>query len=644
MTQEPTKHSMNFGTDVSRLLEIVTHALYSNRDVFLRELISNGADACDRLRYDAISNPSLIKGHKGYEIRIDVDAKNRMLYIEDTGIGMTRDEMVDNLGTIAKSGTRALMEQLKQSGSSGAPSLIGQFGVGFYSAFMVADDVKVTSRKAGTDEVWTWRSDGVTGFSIDPASAEDAAQLRTSCGTRISLHIKDDASDFLLEEKIKRVVVTYSNHVDLPIYVGANEEDPINSASALWMKPKSEISAEQYNEFFSMVSGSMGLDQPAITAHWTAEGKIEYTALLFVPTLRPFDLYDPSRKHSVRLYVRRVFITDECEGLMYPWLRFMRGVIDSQDLPLNISREMLQQNPVVTKIRSSVAKKILSEFDRLSRDDATSFIAVWHQFGAVIKEGLYDAPEHREDIFKISRFFTTQSLSDVTSLDDYIARMKEGQDTIYYISGENVDAMRNSPQIEGLVKRGLEVLIFKDTIDDFWLPVVMDYKGKKFVSVTKGAIDLSKFPLPKSDRAAADENAANNGSVDAAPHDCGNLIAFLAGQLSDRVSKVRISDRLTDSPVCLVASEQDVDLHMGRVLKIHQQYEAKGKPVLEINPAHPLIAKLDGLAKAANDQATLEDAAELLFDQAMIIQGEPVRDPSSFARRMAKFLSKGLVA
>ena len=644
MTQEPIKHSMNFGTDVSRLLEIVTHALYSNRDVFLRELISNGADACDRLRYDAISNPSLIKGHKGYEIRIDVDAKNRMLYIEDTGIGMTRDEMVDNLGTIAKSGTRALMEQLKQSGSSGAPSLIGQFGVGFYSAFMVADDVKVTSRKAGTDEVWTWRSDGVTGFSIDPASAEDAAQLRTSCGTRISLHIKDDASDFLLEEKIKRVVVTYSNHVDLPIYVGANEEDPINSASALWMKPKSEISAEQYNEFFSMVSGSMGLDQPAITAHWTAEGKIEYTALLFVPTLRPFDLYDPSRKHSVRLYVRRVFITDECEGLMYPWLRFMRGVIDSQDLPLNISREMLQQNPVVTKIRSSVAKKILSEFDRLSRDDATSFIAVWHQFGAVIKEGLYDAPEHREDIFKISRFFTTQSLSDVTSLDDYIARMKEGQDTIYYISGENVDAMRNSPQIEGLVKRGLEVLIFKDTIDDFWLPVVMDYKGKKFVSVTKGAIDLSKFPLPKSDRAAADENAANNDSVDAAPHDCGNLIAFLAGQLSDRVSKVRISDRLTDSPVCLVASEQDVDLHMGRVLKIHQQYEAKGKPVLEINPAHPLIAKLDGLAKAANDQATLEDAAELLFDQAMIIQGEPVRDPSSFARRMAKFLSKGLVA
>lgn len=648
MTQEsaiePTKHSMNFGTDVSRLLEIVTHALYSNRDVFLRELISNGADACDRLRYDAITNSSLIKGHKGYEIRIDVDAKNRMLYIQDTGIGMSRDEMVDNLGTIAKSGTRALMEQLKQSGTTGAPNLIGQFGVGFYSAFMVSDDVKVTSCKAGTGDVWTWRSDGVSGFSIDPATEEEKSNLFTTSGTRISLHIKDDASDFLLEEKIKRVVVTYSNHVDLPIFVGTNEDEPINSASALWMKPKNEITAEQYNEFFSMVSGSMGLDQPAITAHWTAEGKIEYTALLFAPTLRPFDLYDPSRKHAVRLYVRRVFITDECDGLMYPWLRFMRGVIDSADLPLNISREMLQQNPVVTKIRSSVAKKILSEFDRLSRDDATSFTAVWHQFGSVIKEGLYDAPEHREDIFKIARFFTTQSETEVTSLDGYIERMKEGQDTIYYISGENVESMRNSPQIEGLVKRGLEVLIFKDTIDDFWLPVVMDYKGKKFVSVTKGAIDLSKFPLSKNSDSSKETDQPDDESKDQSSRECSSLIAFLADQLSDRISKVRISDRLTDSPVCLVAGEQDVDLHMGRVLKIHQQYEAKGKPVLEINPDHPLISKLDGMAKAANDKPTLEDAAELLFDQAMIIQGEPVRDPSSFARRMAKFLSKGLAA
>ena len=387
-----------------------------------------------------------------------------------------------------------------------------------------------------------------------------------------------------------------------------------------------------------MVSGSMGLDQPAVTAHWHAEGKIDYTALLFVPTLRPFDLYDPSRKHSVRLYVRRVFITDECEGLMYPWLRFVRGVIDSEDPPLNISREMLQQNAVIHKIRSNVAKKLLGDLDKLSRDDAVAFNAFWHQFGAVVKEGLYDAVEHREDIFKICRFFSTNSASELTSLSDYIDRMKEGQDSIYYITGENVDAMRNSPQIEGLKKRGLEVLFFQDTIDDFWLPVVMDYKGKKFVSVTKGAIDLSKFE--SENKAEEGEKQTEQTEKDARI----GLISYLSTRLSDRVSAVRISDRLTESPVCLVAGDNDVDLHMGRVLKIHQKYEAPSKPVLEINPSHPLIATLDKLAETNKDAAPLADAAELLYDQALIIQGEPVKDPSAFARRMAEFLSKGLVA
>lgn len=634
MTQNNSENKA-FGADVSRLLEIVTHALYSNRDVFLRELVSNGADACDRLRYDAIQNPDLAKGHSGYEIRIDVDAPNRLVIVEDTGIGMTRDEMTEHLGTIAKSGTRALVEQLKQSGAAGAPSLIGQFGVGFYSSFMAADKVTVVSRKAGLDEVWTWESDGINGFATYETPAEEAQKLRTTSGTRITLHIKDDASEFLLEEKLKRIVVTYSNHVNLPIYVGKVEEEPVNTASALWMRQKSEITPEQYQEFFAMVSGSMGLDQPSVTAHWHAEGKIDYTALLFVPTLRPFDLYDPSRRHSVRLYVRRIFITDECEGLMYPWLRFVRGVIDSEDLPLNISREMLQQNAIVTRIRSSVAKKLLGDLDKLSRDDTMVFNAFWHQFGAVVKEGLYDAVEHREDIFKICRFFTTNSETEMTNLEDYVARMKDGQDSIYYISGENVEAMRNSPQIEGLKKRGLEVLLFKDTIDDFWLPVVMDFKGKKFVSVTKGAIDLSKFPVSK-------ENGAEEDQKETRPQT--NLVSYLSSKLSDRISAVRISDRLTESPVCLVASERDVDLHMGRVLKIHQKYEGNSKPVLEINPTHPLIAKLDDIAGSNAESGLLADAAELLYDQALIIQGEPVKDPSGFARRMASFLSKGLAA
>ncbi|MCB1551656.1 MAG: molecular chaperone HtpG [Alphaproteobacteria bacterium] len=642
MTKEQTKQTTDFGADVSRLLEIVTHALYSNRDVFLRELVSNSADACDRLRYDAIATPDLIKDHAGFEIRMNVDAPNRMLTIQDTGIGMTRDEMVDNLGTIAKSGTRNLMEQLKQSNNAaGAPNLIGQFGVGFYSAFMVSDQVVVTSRKAGSHDIWSWKSDGISGFTIDQATEEESAKLKTTCGTVISLHIKDDASEFLIEEKIKRVIVTYSNHVSLPIYVGTEEEEPINTASAIWMRQKSDITPEQYQEFFMMVSGSMGLDQPSVTAHWHAEGKIEYTALLYVPTLRPFDLYDPTRKHAVRLYVRRIYITDECEGLMYPWMRFIRGVIDSEDLPLNISREMLQQNAIVSRIRSSVTKKLLGDLDKLSRDDETAFNAFWHQFGAVVKEGLYDAVEHRDDILKICRFFTTGHPNNLTSLDGYIDRMKEGQDTIYYISGEHVDAMRNSPQIEGLKKRGLEVLLLKDTIDDFWLPVVMDYKGKKFVSVTKGAIDLSKFPL--TDKKSQDhENDNTEGKAETSARS--DLIAYLTTKLSDRISKVRVSDRLTDSPVCLVAGDQDVDLHMGRVLKIHQQYEANDKPVLEINPAHALIATLDDLAGKNSESDILSDAAELLYDQALIIQGEPVKDPTGFARRMASFLSKGLAA
>ncbi len=627
-----TTENMNFGADVSRLLEIVTHALYSNRDVFLRELVSNAADACDRLRYDSIQTPSLTSGHSGYHIRIVTDTAARTLTVMDSGIGMTRDELVENLGTIAKSGTKALMEQLKQAGTSG-PALIGQFGVGFYSSFMVADSVDVISRRAGADKAFIWSSaGGAEGFTIREATTDEAAKLLTTSGTSIVLKIKDEACDFLVDDKIKMVVTTYSNHINLPVYVGKDSTEPVNSASALWMKPKSDISEDEYNEFFAVCSNSMGMDVPAVTSHWKAEGKIEYTALLFVPNLRPWDLYDPSRKHSVRLYVRRVFISDDCQGLMYPWMRFLRGVIDSEDLPLNISRESLQHNQIITKIRSGVAKHILADLDKLSRNDATAFGAFWMQFGAVVKEGLYDAPEHRDDILKIARFYSTHG-TDMTSLDDYISRMKDGQDSIYYISGENVGNLRNSPQIEGLKKRGIEVLLFNDTIDDFWLPVVMNFKGKSFVSVTKGAIDLSKFP------------AENKSEGDDVPQKTrGALIAFLKSHLSDWVSDVRVSDRLTDSPVCLVAGDKDADLNVARILKVNQNYDAKAKPVLEINADHPLIDQLDSLADTSTESVALCDAADLLFDQARIIQGEPVNDPTAFARRMADFLRRGLAA
>lgn len=628
-----TQENMHFGADVSRLLEIVTHALYSNRDVFLRELISNAADACDRLRYDSIQAPALTRGHKGYEIRIQPDTTARTLTIMDSGVGMSRDEMVENLGTIAKSGTKALMEQMKKAGAAG-PSLIGQFGVGFYSSFMVADSVDVISRRAGADDVWIWSSTGTDGFTIREATHEEAGKLLTTSGTTIILKVKDEACDFLLDEKINMVVTTYSNHISLPVYVGQDATEAVNSASALWMKPKADISEEEYNEFFAIASGSMLADTPLVTSHWRAEGKIEYTALLFVPSLRPWDLYDPSRKHSVRLYVRRVFITDDCAGLVYPWLRFLRGVIDSEDLPLNISRESLQHNQIIQKIQSSVAKRILGDLDKLSRHDPMSFNAFWLQFGAVIKEGLYDAADHREDIFKIARFYSTHHAHEITSLDDYVSRMKEGQDSIYYLSGENLDNLRHSPQIEGLKKRGIEVLLLKDTIDDFWLPVVMDFKGKRFVSVTKGAIDLSKFPV-------ADKDHPEN-PVDPKPRAA--LIAFLKTHLGDFISDVRVSDRLTDSPVCLVAGDKDADLNVARILKVNQNYDAKAKPVLEINADHPLIDQLDALAETSTESLALCDAADLLLDQARIIQGEPVNDPTAFARRMADFLRRGLAA
>lgn len=623
--------NMNFGADVSCLLEIVTHALYTNKDVFLRELISNAADACDRLRYDTIQNPSLTIGHKGFEIRIQSDTKARTLSVMDSGIGMTRDELVENLGTIAKSGTKALMEQMKQAGQSG-PSLIGQFGVGFYSCFMVANSVDVVSRKAGSDDVWVWSSNGNDGFTIREATKDETAKLLTTSGTSIILKIKDEACEYFLDEKNKIVVTTYSNHIDLPVYVGKDATEPVNSASALWMKPKSDITEADYNEFFSIASSSIGTDVPLITAHWKAEGKIEYTALLFVPNLRPWDLYDPSRKHAVRLYVKRVFISDECSGLIYPWLRFLRGVVDSEDLPLNISRESLQQNAIVSKIRSGVAKHILADLDKLSRNDPIAFYSFWLQFGAVVKEGLYDAPEHRDDIFKITRFHSTHSL-EATSLDDYVSRMKEGQDCIYYLSGENIDNLRNSPQIEGLKSRGLEVLLFADTIDDFWLPVVMDFKGKRFMSVTKGAIDLSKFkPETKDDHQSLEPSSRIA------------LISFLKTHLDEWVTDVRVSDRLTDSPVCLVASDKDADLNVTRILKANQNYDAKTKPVLEINANHPLIDQLDAMATTSTESQSLRDVADLLFDQARIIQGEPVNDPTAFARRMGDFLRRGLRA
>ena len=625
-----SEYTQNFSADVSRLLDIVANALYTNHDVFLRELISNAADACDRLRYEAIAKPELTADNANFRIHIYKDTDARTLTITDNGIGMTAKELADHLGTIAKSGTAKIMEAAqkskKQKKDSDPLSLIGQFGVGFYAAYMVASHVRVISRKAGSKTANAWESDGASGFNVSKATAEDAPLLDGERGTAIILSIKDEGAEFLIDEKIKQTVEQYSDHIDVKIFLGTpkdtdtGEGQPINAASAIWTRNKSEVTDEEYTNFYRHITH--GFDEPLLTSHWRAEGVIEFSALLFIPTMRPWDLYDPSRKNAVKLYVKRVLISDDVDGLMYPWLRFVRGVIDSADLPLNISRESLQYNPLIAKIRSAVTKRILSDLDKLSHDDEPGFIAFWGQFGAAIKEGLYDAPEHRDAIFKICRFYSSAENGEkLVSLKDYVERMGDEQKEIYYLSGENIEALKNSPQLEGFKSRGLEVLFFTDTIDDFWLQTASDYSDKPFKSITKGDIDLD------------DENEEDT-------IDSNDLTQSIAEILKDDVETVKLSKRLTDSPVCLIAPESGVDMHMERVLKVHQNYAGETKPVLEINNDHTLIKKLETLD---NGSDTFIDAAHLLFDQAKIAQGQPVKDASAFAKRLSSFMEKGLI-
>lgn len=651
-----SEEQLHFSADVSRLLDIVARSLYSNRDVFLRELISNASDACDKLRYESIQNNDLIKDDTDFRIHVFKDTKQRIVTVADNGIGMSKEDLIDNLGTIAKSGTANLMEQIGDAGSDKEKlNLIGQFGVGFYASFMMSHKVEVISRKAGDKQAWLWSSDGKTGYSVRPAEKYEAEQLMSERGTTIKLYITDDASDFLIDEKLKQVIETYSDHIDFPIYIGKKGDTdesgdpikPVNSVSALWTRPKSEITEQQYEDFYRHIGH--GLDEPVMTSHWKAEGMIEYTALLFLPTLRPMDLYDPKRSHAVRLYVKRVFITDNCEGLIYPWLRFTRGVIDSEDLPLNISREMLQDNPLVEKIKNGVATRILRDLGKLAQDDEPAFKTFWGQFGSVIKEGLYDAPAHRDGILNICHFSSTQSENDTTTLDGYVDRMKDKQDEIYYLSGENLETLQNSPQLEGFKARGIEVLFFIDTIDDFWLQSVLDYKGKVFKSVTKGDIDLLKFDTDKSENKKDDDKQADKEKNKAKDGTLDKLLSLIQETLEEDIGQVRFTNRLTESPVCLIAADAEVDLRMERVLKIHQKYDGQSKRILEINPDHSLIQTLSGKIEkdGADNEKTrtdIQDASYLLLDQARIIQGEPVPDPARFARNMSKFMERGIAA
>lgn len=610
-----------FQAEVSRLLDIVANALYTEREIFLRELISNASDACDRLRYQAIAAPALAGGDTDYKISVTADPKARTLTIADNGIGMTRDELVKNLGTIAHSGTREALQGA--DGVRAGMNLIGQFGVGFYSAFMVADKVDVTSKKAGSDEAHAWSSDGRGGYTIGSARKDGR-------GTEIILHLKDDAGEFLLDERVKAVIKKYSDHITFPIALNGVVA---NAASALWMKAKSEVSEDQYAEFYRGIADTMGLDQkPWMTLHWRAEGAIEYACLLFVPGVKPFDLYDPKRHHGVRLYVKRVFITEGVEALIPPFLRFVKGVVDSEDVPLNISREMLQANPVVAKMGGAITRKILSELETRAKEDPKGFEEFWALFGAVVKEGLYDAHAHREQLCRVARFYSSRG-EGLVSFDEYIERMAQGQEHIYYISAPTVEAARNSPQLEAFRAKGVEVLFMTDTVDEFWIPMQQDYKQKKLKSVTRGDAGLAdvkggqEAPVPPAPAAAEDND---------------RLVACLRDILAGEVKDVKLSTRLVDSPVCLVAPENDLDMHMQRVLKKTQGYDGAHQHILEINPGHPLIARLRDMVANAGDAAAVRDTALLLLDQARIVEGEPLANPADFARRMSAALQKGL--
>ncbi len=621
---------MEFQTEVSRLLDIVANALYTEKEIFLRELVSNASDACDRLRYEAIAKPDLLAGDSDFKIRIWFDTDARTLTIADNGIGMDKEALIKNLGTIAHSGTRELVQNLGE-GAKKDVNLIGQFGVGFYSAFMVADRVEVTSRRAGDAKAWVWVSDGRGSYTVDEA-------LKDSRGTEIVLHIKDEASEFLIEDRLKHVIKKYSDHIAFPILLGPGDKGVmVNAASALWMRPKSEVTAEQYKEFYRSVSGALQMDEPWMTIHWRAEGAIEYSNLLMIPSMKPFDLYDPRRHHGVKLYVKRVFITEGVEGLIPPFLRFVKGVVDSEDLPLNISREMLQANPVIAKMSSAITKKILSELEQKAKDDIKSFENFWALFGPVVKEGLYDAHNHREQLCRVARFYSTHG-DGLTSLDEYVSRMVEGQDHIYYLSAPSVEAAKNSPQLEAFRARGVEVLFMTDAIDEFWLPMQNDFKQKKFKSVTRGDAELSKIKPLNGDDNAGDKPEDKNATD--------NLIARMKEILSLEVKDVKLSERLVDSPVCLVAPESDVDINMQRLLKKNQGYEGMHQHILEINVKHPVIAKMQLLA--ANDaeasKEVLRDTTLLLLDQARIIEGEPLKNPGEFVRRLSRAIEKGLLA
>ncbi|TKA90152.1 MULTISPECIES: molecular chaperone HtpG [Halopseudomonas] len=629
MTVEAQKETLGFQTEVKQLLHLMIHSMYSNKEIFLRELISNASDASDKLRFEAIAKPELLEDDPNLRIRISADEQAKTLTIEDNGIGMSRDEVISHLGTIAKSGTAAFMQQLTGDQKKDA-SLIGQFGVGFYSAFIVADKVEVFTRRAGASaaEGVRWESAGEGDFTIENIDKPER-------GTRIVLHLKADESEFADGWRLRNIIKKYSDHISLPIelpkqQMGEEQDQPaepewesVNRASALWTRPRTEVKEEEYQEFYKHVAHDF--ENPLSWSHNKVEGKLEYTSLLYVPGRAPFDLYQREAPRGLKLYVQRVFIMDDAEQFLPLYLRFIKGVVDSNDLSLNVSREILQKDPAIDSMKSALTKRVLDMLEKLAKNDAEQYAAFWKAFGSVMKEGPAEDFANREKIAGLLRFASTAQNDDseVVSLDAYIERMQEGQDKIYYLTGERYSQVKNSPHLEIFRKKGIEVLLLTDRIDEWLMSHLSEYQGKQFVDVARGDLDLGKLE-GEEDKQAQDEVAKAKA----------DLVQRVKDVLKDSVDEVKVSHRLTDSPAVLVVTEDGMGLQMRKILEATGQKAPESKPILEINPAHPLLDKLD----QEQDEDRFADLTHILFDQAALAAGEALQDPGSYVRRLNALL------
>lgn len=621
-TTSTQPESMEFQTEAKQLLHLMIHALYSHKEIFLRELISNASDALDKLRFEALTNPSLLSSDTELAIHIKLDKTAKTITISDNGIGMTRQEVIDNIGTIARSGSKAFLE--KMTGDQKFDSnLIGKFGVGFYSVFMVANSVKLISKRAGSDEVAVqWESNGEDKYTISEASKE-------TCGTDITIYLNDEESAYVEDWQIRSIIKKYSDFIAFPIYLPneKGKEEVINQTKPLWRRSSSEITKEQYDEFYQQLGG---FDKPLSTMHTRAEGIMEYSSLLFIPSKAPFDLFSLDRKHGIKLYVKRVFIMDDCKELLPEYLRFVRGIVDSEDLPLNVSREMLQNNPVIDKIRKALVSKILGKLKEMAEKEPDNYKSFWNEFGPVIKEGLHTDYENKEKLLELIRFQSSmgENKDDLVSLKQYVSRMREDQKEIYYITGENRDIVEKSPHLEIFKAKSIEVLYMVDPIDEWVIHDIYNYDGKQLKSVTQGDLDLGELGKEEKNIKKKAESKFKK------------LSERIKNILSEQIKEVRITTRLKDSPACLVADENGMSTQMEKLMKSMGQEVPKSKRILEINAEHPILQNLNARYEKDPKDPELEEWVNLIYEQALIAEGQMVPDPLAYSQRINKILAK----